>query len=156
MKSHVMILAGSNLTDASLHSGSKGNNTTTSPTSFSERVGSASTALHTGSQVFINSLKPKEGCKSKIRGANPRQLVCKQVIRVVSMSVSPADMMAKSTSTLSSWGPYNENTKFWLQTFCPANWPIRLNRRKITVELVCSLLISRLISFPYNTSTVHK
>ena len=116
MKSHAIILAGSNLTETSLHSGSKGNETT-SLTSFSGRVGSASTALHTGSQVLIKSLKPKEVCKSKIRGANPRQLVCKQVILVVSMSVSPADMIAKSTSTLSSWGPYSENTKFWLQIF---------------------------------------
>ena len=64
-----------------------------------------STALHTGSQVFINSSKPKEGSRSKIRGAKPRQLVCKQVILAVSMSVSPAEIMAKSTRTLSSCGP---------------------------------------------------
>ena len=71
-------------------------------TSFLGRVGSVSTAFQTGSQVLINSTKPYVGFKSKIRGANPRQLVCKQVILAVSMSVSPADMMAKSTSTLSS------------------------------------------------------
>ena len=64
-----------------------------------------STALHTGSQVDINSLKPKEGSRSKIRGAKPRQLVCKQVILAVSMSVSPAEIIAKSTRTLSSCGP---------------------------------------------------
>lgn len=61
-----------------------------------------STALHTGSQVSINSSKPKEVSKSKISGANPRQLVCRQVIFAVSKSASPADMIAKSTSTLSS------------------------------------------------------
>ena len=72
------------------------------PTNLSGRVGSVSTALHTGSQVFINSPKPKEAFRSKIRGANPRQLVCKQVILAVSMSESPAEIMAKSTSTLSS------------------------------------------------------
>ena len=106
-----MILAGSNLTQDGLYSFSisfvKGKNTIPSPTNFLGRVGSASNALHTGSQVLINSSKPNEGCKSKIRGANPKQLVCKQVILVVSMSVSPAEMIAKSTSTLSSWGPYN-------------------------------------------------
>ena len=64
-----------------------------------------STALHTGSQVFINFLKPKEGFRSKIRGAKPRQLVCKHVILAVSISVSPAEIIAKSTRTLSSCGP---------------------------------------------------
>ena len=73
-----------------------------SHTSFVGSVGSASTAVQTGSQVLIKSSKPKEGFKSKISGANPKQLVCKQVILAVSMSVSPAEMMAKSTSTLSS------------------------------------------------------
>ena len=71
-------------------------------TSFVGRLGSASTAFQTGSHVFIKSLNPKEDFKSKMRGAKPRQLVCRHVILAVSMSVSPAEMMAKSTRTLSS------------------------------------------------------
>ena len=102
-----MILAGSNLTQDGLYSFSisfvKGKNTIPSPTNFLGRVGSASNALHTGSQVLINSSKPNEGCKSKIRGANPKQLVCKQVILVVSMSVSPAEMIAQNRALR---GPY--------------------------------------------------
>lgn len=103
MQYHAMILRGYNFTQDSLHSFSiKGNNRIPSPTNLLGSVGSASNALHTGSQVVINASKPKVGFKSKIRGANPKQLVCKQVIRAVSMSVSPAEMIAKSTSTLSS------------------------------------------------------
>ena len=83
----------------------QGGNNINGLTNLSGRVGSVSTALHTGSQVFINLSKPKEGSRSKIRGAKPRQLVCKQVILAVSMSVSPAEIIAKSTRTLSSCGP---------------------------------------------------
>ena len=90
-----------------------------------------STALHTGSHLVINSLKPKEGSRSKIRGAKPRQLVCKQVILAVSMSVSPAEIIAKSTRTLSSCGPkenqislYDANANERIKMF---NGPDRLH-----------------------------
>ena len=90
-----------------------------------------STALHTGSQVFINLSKPKEGSRSKIRGAKPRQLVCKQVILAVSMSVSPAEIIAKSTRTLSSCGPKENQISFYEATLTKGikkfNGPVRLH-----------------------------
>ena len=81
------------------------------PTNFSGRVGSASTAFQTGSQALISFSNPKVGFKSKMRGAKPRQLVCRHVILYVSMSASPAEIIAKSTRTLSSWGPKKEFDK---------------------------------------------
>ena len=81
------------------------------PTNFLGRAGSASTALQTGSQALINFSNPKVGSKSKMRGAKPRQLVCRHMILDVSTSASPAEIMAKSTRTLSSWRPKKEIDK---------------------------------------------
>ena len=70
-------------------------------------IGSVSTAFQTGSQAFISwskfTLSPSLSLRSNIRGAKPKQLVCRLDMRSVSMSLSPAEIKAKSTRTLSSW-----------------------------------------------------
>ena len=89
-------------------------------TNFFGNIWSVSTAFHTGSQAFISSSKPTlsslVSLRSNIRGAKPKQLVCKLVMRLVSMSLSPAEIKAKSTRTFNSWVAVNERelTTFYI------------------------------------------
>ena len=87
-------------------------------TNCSGRLGLASTSCHTGSQRFMRSSKPCSDFNPKIREPNPRQLVCMKDIRSISMSLSPAEIIAKSTKTLSSCWPIAINRKLYFVCFC--------------------------------------
>ena len=71
-------------------------------TNISSMLGFASTACHTGWQSRIKSSKPWSVLQPNINDPNPRQLVCMHEIRSISISSSPAEIIAKSTNTLSS------------------------------------------------------